>query len=732
MTPISSWAANARIELKNLSPILQLSPEINLALYLTHDSLWLVKTWDDHCRTAFRTAFSPSGALVLKNIRKYKGNYLVKLSTASLDFQVRITTVSGENYFRYTFSAKAKNSLLIPYWPKDILSFDDKGNIKKQGKIHTFQRGTRSGVIYFNDGQSGSVFYLQNLGALNRYFETTQSSAAATVGGQWPEVGFALPPSKKPLKINQNYILSDALVSFSRELPDNPVGVAAGYLDHLALLYPLLSKPELIYHNWLETVNKGLNDLIYHKGCWSFGGGHSYLNAYVADYKNPPEVMVQLAVLLPMLDFLDWKGETSHPLVDELRAGLPGFYEPDMGTIVRWLPALEQNLDSTEEQKKQRVMDSWYLHHPLMNLARLTERGDKMAESLLMDSIDYAIKVAHRFKYQWPVFYQMDTLNVIKAETAEGAGGEKDVPGTYADLMLRLWKITGECRYLTEAKRAAKKLEGLGFDIFYQANNTAYTAGAMIRMFRETGDKIYLDLSYVCLAALFDNMQLWECDYGHAKNFPTFFAVFPLKDAPYTAAYEEQEVYSALHDYLIQAQGIEIKSSVKLLIAEFIKHIACRVAYYYPPMLKKEMIATSAKTGEVDGKLWIALEDLHDGWEASGEVGQEVYGAGIAFGIIPRQYHKVKNERFLVFCDYPIFNFIQRGKALSFSIGGDQRLNCKVILLPQDILNGYHFTLSINGQQVKADSEETNDGRMAFTVCGNQKISINWSKRKSG
>ena len=76
-------------------------------------------------------------------------------------------------------------------------------------------------------------------------------------------------------------------------------------------------------------------------------------------------------------------------------------------------------------------MDSWYLHHPLMTLSRLAILGDKDAEKLLLDSVEYAITVAHHFDYQWPVFYKMDTLEVLKKETVPGMGGEKDVAGSY-------------------------------------------------------------------------------------------------------------------------------------------------------------------------------------------------------------------------------------------------------------------------------------------------------------
>lgn len=725
MKPVSIWAANAQSELPNADPISVDAKNFKLSAHLISDSLWLQYQWQDGSRIAFRTAFSPSGKLEITKVQHGSKEVHFNLACSTLEYNV-IIRFPDENAvsFEYEVIATPKIPLHIPYWPKDILSFNKNGSIRQNGKIHTQQKGTRSGILFFNDGNAGSVFYFQNLTALNPYFEASQTSGSDLVGGEWPETGFNLPPTKNALAEGETYTFSHAFVRLSEEVLADTTAISGNYLDHLAETYVNIPKPERYYHNWLDTVENGLTDLIYHKGCWTFAGGKPYLNAYVADYKNPPEVMVQLAVLMPMLEYLDWKGETEHQLINDLMGGLSAFYEDDMQTIVRWLPSQEKNLDHSEEQKKPRVMDSWYLHHPLMNLARLTERGDQTAKKLLFDSIGYAMKVAKQFNYEWPVFYQMDTLKIIKAETAEGAGGEKDVPGTYADLMFRMWKLTGEQRYYDEAIKSTKKLKGLGFEIFYQANNTAFTAVAMLRLYKETKDKTYLNLSYDCLAGVFNNVQLWECDYGHAKNFPTFFGVFPLKDAPYTAAYEEQEVYSALHNYLKEAEGIEIKPSVKLLIAEFIRHMVGRVAYYYPPMLQEEMLVDEVKTGEIDPKLWIALEDLQDGWNPSGEVGQEVYGAGIAFGVIPRQYFKIQNETFILYSDYPLEKVEIDKKKVSIRTGGDNRLNCRIILLVQKGTNNYKFTTKIGTSNIKPVKTENN--LVEFNVKGSQDLEIRW------
>lgn len=72
-------------------------------------------------------------------------------------------------------------------------------------------------------------------------------------------------------------------------------------------------------------------------------------------------------------------------------------------------------------------------------------------------------------------------------------------------------------------------------------NNTVFSAGALLELYLETGEPQYGELSEICLASVFTNVYLWECDYGHAEHYSTFFGMLPLDDAPYTAAHEEVE-----------------------------------------------------------------------------------------------------------------------------------------------------------------------------------------------
>jgi hypothetical protein len=384
-------------------------------------------------------------------------------------------------------------------------------------------------------------------------------------------------------------------------------------------------------------------------------------------------------------------------------------------------------MQGEEEQKKPMVMDSWYLQHPLLNLSRLALKGDEVAKTLFLDSLEFAIKVAHHFNYNWPVFYKMDTLEIVKAETQPGKGGEKDVPGLYAHVMLQAWELTGKKQYLAEAEKAALKLKGLGFDLFYQANNTSFSAGALLRLYKITKKEVYKEVSYLCLANVFKNVKLWDCNYGYGKNFPSFFALFPLNDAPYTAVYEEQEVFCAFHDYLKHAEGEDILPSLRLLMAEYIRFLVERAVYYYPTMLPKEMLSEEVKTGEVDPTLWIALEDMHDGWEKSGEVGQEVYGAGNAFGILPRHYMQVDGQPFMIYTDYPTYGFSpKKHRPAKFRLAGDARLMSRLMLVNTDKGKMLNFSVTINGSKEELKGKKTKDEYLEFIIPGDSEIIINW------
>ncbi|WP_299495822.1 hypothetical protein, partial [Mucilaginibacter sp.] len=693
------------------------------------DSLYIIANWPNGGRLALRAAYTPNDDIHIKRVIEKDTNITFYIKTVIGDYTVKLDFPDRETpVIRYTTTLKPSAPLFIPFWPRDIIPLNKDGNDgQPKGEIYANQFGARTGFVYFSldKPKSGAVLYVQNLTSLNDYCQETETSAADAVGGQWPEIGFSLPVAKeKPLPAGKEFIISDVYIALSTEIPADEFKMSRQFLDMLGAIYLHLSLPATQHHNWPDILAKGLNDLENSHACWSHAQGFDYLNAYVSDYETPPEIMVQLAVLLPLHDYGIWS-KKDIPAIKKILDGIEAFYKKELGTVVRWHPAVVDDLDGSEEQLKPNVMDSWYLHHPMLNLARMAFRGEEQAKKLFMNSLEYTIKVAHHFKYQWPVFYNMETLEVIKAEKEPGKGGEGDVAGLYAYVMMHAWGLTKDDRYLNEAKRAAKCLLGKGFALFYQANNTAFAANAMLWLWKETKDKLYLDLSFLCLANIFRNFQLWDCNYGYAKHYTTFFAIFPLSDAKYTAAYEEQEVFAAMHDYLVMADNEDLPGSISLLLAEFTRYIVQRAAYYYPPNLPKEMLSEEVKMGQVDPKLWIALEDIHDGWEKSGEVGQEVYGAGVAFGIVPRHYLQVGEEPFYIYVDYPTTKYRKKGKSFSFDVRGDSRLTCRMVIVKKDKTKLPEFTVIPKDDGKKAALKgKFVKGNIEYQIHGNQKVSM--------
>ena len=744
---VSPWMLSLVDELGEESPAPHWSytfEDFTFEIIEGKQSLWITSRYPAGGRVALRAAYCPDGELTIDEIRQIGIDNAVEVHVTSTigNFFVEVYFPQVDRpMLHYKTTLDPIAPLLIPFWPRDVIPLGKNEDVtNSEGIIFAKQVGPRSGLVYFSltKPRGGSALYFQNLTSLNDYCKQTESSLADTVGGEWPELGFALPTTmERTLEAEQEIVISDVYILFNRSVPKDDLVMAQQFLEMLSQIYLVLPRNKTEYIHWPDIAKKSLRDLNNSEKCWSEVRGRHYLNAYVADYDNPPESMVQLTVLLPLLEYAEWS-EEKIPIADELLAGLPSFYDKKAGVVGRWLPSVAERLDGSEPQKKPEVMDSWYLFHTLLNLSRLAIHGDKTVQKLFLDSMEYSIQLAQRYEYHFPVFYDIYTMDIIKAETEEGAGGETDVAGLYAHVMLQAWQLTKEERYLEEAKKAARSLKGLGFNLFYQANETLFGAGALLRLWKETGDEEFLHLSYLSLANVFNNMWLWECDYGYAEDYKTFFALFPLKDAPYTAVYEELEGFAAFHDYMSHYHG-DMPNWLNILLPEFHRNMLFKASFYYPPNLPVEAMTDKPKTGEVDPKLWIPLEDIYDGWEKAGQVGQEVYGAGMPFGIVPRHYYPVPDGKFMIYVDYPIkaFSTVHEGQAM-FRVLGDSRLSCRMRIIPtgRKGLPTIKVTTEREDGNETLQGRETEEGHLEFTVSGDRNVIVHWeangSKSRSG
>jgi hypothetical protein len=543
----------------------------------------------------------------------------------------------------------------MPEMPHDLVPITDEVNpLDTHGILHATQLGIKGGVLHasLTRPAGGSLLYVQDFGALTDYFQATRSTPADSVGGHWPELGFVLPATTGPtLQPRQSYTLASAYLALDHVVPQGHLDAAEQFIELYARVYRAMPHPGTSWRDWPQRVHETLRDLTHSPLCRMEVDGQPYLRAYVGMEGTPPESMVQLALLVPLLEYARSRRVTI-PLIDELTASVERFLDPELQTVVRHLPGLESWLAADDEQVPYQ-MDSWYLYHAIHNLCRLALFGVDDAKDLALRSVEFGIRVAHHFNYRWPVFYDLRTLEVLRAEAEPGEGGENDVGGQYAQVMLLAHRLTGDERYVDEARRAADAMFDFGFTLGYQFNNTAFGAVALSRLAEMTGEDRYRRLARVCIANILRNLWLWDCGYGVAVHYGTFLGLPPLRHAPYLAMYEELEALAAFHEYL-EIGGDTLLDGERLLLAEYTKYLVDRGWSYYPAELPGDILATESHSGHLDRRLAIPLEDLYDGWTAPGSVGQEVYGAAAPFVIATLQMLPVLADAFAVHVDYPV------------------------------------------------------------------------------
>lgn len=580
-------------------------------------------------------------------------------------------------YLRVTTSFDPASPTLLPFTPRDLLPLgagDDP--LCAMGCVEAVQRGLNAGVVYFRFDRPalGNFLYFQNLTALGDYFETTGTNPNESVGGVWPEIGFALPsaPTHRsddamPLPAGEEIILSDAILICRPDIPRDERDTARQFLQMLGAAYRLLELPDPDYHDWVSRAERTLHDLDTAPEATIRHYGHRYVHPYVA--AEYPDAMVQMSIVQAIHDWGKWRDEP-HPLAKEFFGGMGKFFDAKRSILRRYLPNVGDDKDAE-------AIDSWYLYHPLLNLGRLAVDGNSGARRLFLKSLDYGIRAARHFDYKWPIQYKAGDFSVIEESAGADGRGQTDVGGTYAWVMLQAFELTGEKRFLDEAGAAIDAAAGLGFGINYQANLTAWGAAACMRLWRVTARDAYLQQSYVYLASFFHNSEIWESRIGHSRHFSNFLGVTALQDAPYMALYECFDSYTAFEHYLSDS-GPDLEPAARMLIAEYCKYALDRAWYYYPDTLPTDAISDKQRenNGHVDRSLSFPLEDLYADGQPAGQVGQEIYGAGAAMIFATRAFHPVEGAPFLLFCDHFVRASERTGDtAISLTLDGGE--TCK-------------------------------------------------------
>ena len=702
--------------------------ELKVEVRAIGDSVWALIRRDDAGGLALRVAFLDTEFTCEK--QDAGPGEICRLAVRSVLGEHCICFAIGEGpleRLRSTVRFTPVVPLLIPFQPRDLYPLGREDDpIGAKGVVEATQRGMNSGLVYFriDEPDFGNVLYFQNLGAMNPYYEITETTPDSAVGGEWPELGWLLPtpsqcgtPDTKPLPPGQEIVLSDAILVFRHEAPPHERESARQFLQLLGEAYAVLDLPATEYRDWETRARHTLRDLDEAPEATIEHYGHRYIHPYTnAEY---PDVMVQLSIVSAIHQWGKWTGKPE-PLEAEFKAGLDKFYDPELKTLRRYLP-------NVGDDKNADAVDSWYLYHPLLNLGLLALDGDDDARKLLMKSVDYAIRAAHHFDYKWPVQFDVTDFSII-TDVAEADGrGQTDVGGVYAWVMLQLFELTDDKTYLDEACAAIEAAIGLRFNINYQANLTAWGAAACMRLWRITNRPVYLEQSYVYLASFFHNCEIWESRIKLARHFPNFLGATCLQDAPYMAIFECFDAFTAFERYLDDS-GPDLEPGARLLVSEYCRYALDRAWFYYPDALPSDAISPEQRetNGHVDRKLNFPLEDLYPTGELAGQVGQEIYGAGAAFIFATRAVHPIEGAPFDLYCDH-FLRAMERTGDQSLTVTLDGGENCYAGL---SVLRSKRRKLTrtrvatIGGDPLRAVA--TTDDRIDFRVPASGRIVLSW------
>lgn len=616
------------------------------------DTLWIVVRRPGQGAIALRTSPWP-GPYKLKLLRRNEISALWENEASVGKWTIELELLE-DAVLRLKVTLVPAYDLLLTFWPRDLFVLDNKDSpLGAHGQVEAAQRGVNGGICYFcfSEPNFGNVLYAQNFSVLNDFFRQTGTKPDGVVGGEWPELGYQPPtgpmannPPIKPLKQGREVVVSDALLTFSKDCTQNEINSARKFIEMVATIYPYLNRHQPHYHDWLDRAKRTMKDLRAGGDVTIEHYGHTYLHPYVgAEY---PDSMVQMTVLASLVEYERQWG-MDNTLSKELAAGIGRFYDKKLKSIRRYLP-------NVGDDKNANAVDSWYLYHPLMNLARLAKAGNSQAEKIFRDSLDFAIRAARHFNYVWPIQYDITDFSVITEARSPDGLGQTDVGGIYAYVMVQAWEMTGDRQYLDEAKQALKTLEDERFELAYQTNLTAWGAVACLKLWLLDKTSHYLDQSLTFIASFVHNCELWDSKVGFAGKYTNFFGVTCLQDAPYMAAYECFEAFAAFDEYL-RLGGEELLPAARLLVSEFRRYALDVTWFFYPDALPEEVVAKeNIRNGHIDRNLSFPLEDLYGDGQPAGQVGQEIYGCGGAFIFACRAFEACGEAPFRLFGDYPL------------------------------------------------------------------------------
>ncbi|HLS96151.1 MAG TPA: hypothetical protein VK017_11375 [Sphingobacterium sp.] len=136
-------------------------------------------------------------------------------------------------------------------------------------------------------------------------------------------------------------------------------------------------------------------------------------------------------------------------------------------------------------------------------------------------------------------------------------------------------------------------------------------------------------------------------------------------------------------------------------------------------MLPDDILAQEVKTGFLNKDLWIPVEDLGDGWDEVGTVGQEVYGAGAIFQAFTNHMLPLDEDDSFCFVGCPILDIKRVKGGVRFRIPGSSEFAYPIRLLSR---SKQKYVLSADGEDNRMLDQDSTE----IEVAGGKTVAIKW------
>jgi hypothetical protein len=188
-------------------------------------NLWIVVTLGGREAAALRVGHADDDIGPIARTDTPEG-VVFEFASAAGALRAKVGFPSDERAIvRCTTSLLPARDVAISFWPRDVYVLG-----APSGTIHTAQRGLRTGIVFAStdDPSAYTLFYLQNFSSLTEYFELTKRSPSDTVGGRWPELGYAPPAGHDCVLSNsREVVVSDAFLTIAGSVPKSDAEIAA-------------------------------------------------------------------------------------------------------------------------------------------------------------------------------------------------------------------------------------------------------------------------------------------------------------------------------------------------------------------------------------------------------------------------------------------------------------------------------------------------------------------------